>query len=174
MTTRLTSFRHANDSFVTCFVPVSTRFQRGFRTFATPFRTFIFSHFFGQLTGREALMARTLEFNRHQYRFLRNLRLHPDGLPRRLWPRASTLVRWMAEESFRHRIELEFVPHALFGRLSRSTASANAMQQLSATLARGDLSQIDPLLRVIRKSEEPSVPQRTLSAMHDRVKAASR
>jgi hypothetical protein len=95
-------------------------------------------------------MRKQTALNRHQYRFLKNLRLHPEGLPRHLWPRAVALARWLDEEPFRQRLQRDRAVHQFLTQLAWQHASSQATRQLSQAMDVGELSQVGPLLRVAK------------------------
>jgi hypothetical protein len=88
--------------------------------------------------------------NRHQHRFLKNLRLYPEGLPQHLWPRPAALARWLDEEPFRQRLQRDRSMHQFLARLAWQHASSQATRQLSQAMNLGELSQVGPLLRVAK------------------------
>ena len=95
-------------------------------------------------------MPKRTMLTRHQHRFLKNLRLHPEGLPRDLWPRAAALARWLDEEPFRQRLQRDRAMHQFLARLAWQHASSQATRQLSQAMDTGELSQVGPLMRVMR------------------------
>jgi hypothetical protein len=95
-------------------------------------------------------MRQRTSLNRHQHRFLKNLRLHPEGLPPELWPRASAVMRWLNDEPFRQRLEQDRSLRRFLARVADEHNARQAMRQISQAMDTGELSQVGPLLRVAK------------------------
>lgn len=77
----------------------------------------------GRLLGS---LPRGKRLTNQQMDFLRQVRLHPDGLPLLKWPRATTLRKWMRRPRFAKAIlALEEASHTE-SRLVMAGASAKA------------------------------------------------
>ena len=96
---------------------------------------------------------KTKRLNRHQERFLRNLRRHPEGLPPELLPRAGAIERWLGDERFCQRLREVSAATTFLVRLNVQSATLHAAHHLAAALGQGGdhLQHVPTLLRVLRQ-----------------------